>query len=82
MISHTYDESVAGGSLVVTLDILLLIALSLELESRRGENVNWQNKERGQLQRAPSVGRRNFDASRRGKKVLNPSRDKNARHVP
>ena len=23
-----------------------------------------------------------FDASRRGKKVLNPSRDKNARHVP
>ena len=29
-----------------------------------------------------SVGRCKYEASRRGKKVLNPSRGKNARHVP
>ena len=40
--------------------------------------LKWQ-----QLSRAPIVAwEAHFGASRRGKKVLNYSRDKNARHVP
>ena len=61
--------------------------LVLEFESRRGEILNVLAKiisNVDQLLSAPSVGtgQTQFDASRRGKKELRSSRDKNARHVP
>ena len=41
-----------------------------------------KEKKKDQLLRAPSVGTGQFDASRRRKKELKSSRDKNARHEP
>ena len=62
----------------------MVLVLVRQFESRRGEILNlFANKKmkKDQLLRAPSVGA-HFDASRRGKKELKSSRDKNARHEP
>ena len=57
--------------------------LVLEFGSHRGEILNIFTKiKKDHLLRASSVGRRNFDASRRGKKGLKSCRDKNAGHEP
>ena len=58
---------------------MLLVLLILEFESHRRDcSIFFQKKKRkrDQLLRAPTVGRRQFDASRRGKKGLKSSRDK------
>ena len=54
------------------------------LESRRGEILNLFAKKRkkDQLLRAPSVGKHNSTRVDEGKKELESSRDKNARHEP
>ena len=58
--------------------------LVLDWESRRGEmsklSLPRQNKD--QLPRACSVGKAQFDASRRGKNSWKSYRDKNVKHEP
>ena len=62
---------------------MLLVVWVREFETRRGEILNlFAKKKKDQLLRAPSVGKAQFDASRRGKKELKSSSDKIARHEP
>ena len=73
----------SGGHRILLLILILLMVLVREFESRRGEILNLFAKKKNQLLRAPSVGKHNSTrASRRGKKELKSSRDKNAGHEP
>ena len=72
-------DKVAGrpGGLVVN---LILLALVLEFESHRDEILTKfaKKKKKDQLLRTPSsVGRHSSTRSRRGKKMLDSSRDQN-----
>ena len=81
-----------SGGLVVTLECCARYGVGPGVPTHRGEIWDSFAKiKKGQLLRAPSVGRRTirrvstreqFDACQRGKKEMKNYRDKNARHEP